>query len=386
MENKQKYIIITPYFPCSETHMGSYVYDQAKTIANSEKYEVYIVKVTSYFSLEKDYNFNGIQVKIFKVFDFPFFIFPGIFNWLNSIRIRKFFHTQKLMKNLSVIHAHVCYPSSYLANAIASITKVKTIAQHHGIDALQLLNGRFNFITKLHKSFLKNRSLKQLNEIGLSVCVSNRVKKALHAFNLYHPKDEYILYNGVDREKFYPIANTIKSDKYSIGCIANFWQIKDHISLIKAIELLVKEDITDIQLRLIGSGEKLDYCQQYVLENDLNEFVLFEKERSHSEINTFYNEIDLFVLSSYFEASACVLMEAWATDTPILSIKKQGISELIPANEVENLLANEKSPESLKEKISGEYNRKRKYLFNEKYDIKNTISEFLNYTFFKLNV
>ena len=78
-------------------------------------------------------------------------------------------------------------------------------------------------------------------------------------------------------------------------------------------------------------------------------------------------------------------MEAWATDIPILSIKEQGIAELIPVNESDNLLADQQSPESLKEKIIGEYNRKRSYPFNEKYDIKNTISAFLNHSFFKSN-
>ena len=76
-------------------------------------------------------------------------------------------------------------------------------------------------------------------------------------------------------------------------------------------------------------------------------------------------------------------MEAWATDTPILSVKNQGISELIPANEVKNLLVDEKSAESLRDKILGEYNRKRNYFFDSKYDIKNTINEFINHSFFK---
>jgi len=47
------------------------------------------------------------------------------------------------------------------------------------------------------------------------------------------------------------------------------------------------------------------------------------------------------------------------------------------------LLADEKSPISLKEKILGEYHRKRSYPFDEKYDIKNTIKEFINHSFFK---
>ncbi len=103
------------------------------------------------------------------------------------------------MDAISVIHAHVCYPSAYLTNAIASEIKVKSIIQHHGIDALQLLNGRFNFIKKAQESYLKNRSLKQLNQIGLSLSVSKRVKEALQSFTSYNPKDEYVLYNGVDK-------------------------------------------------------------------------------------------------------------------------------------------------------------------------------------------
>ena len=146
MEDKSKYIIITPFFPTKERHMGSYVFDQAKAIEDSGKYKVCIVKVTSFFSSEKSYDFEGVQVKIFKVFDLPYFIFPGLFNCLNSIRIKQFFKREKLMDALSVIHAHVCYPSAYLANAIASEIKVKSIIQHHGIDALQLLNGRFSCI------------------------------------------------------------------------------------------------------------------------------------------------------------------------------------------------------------------------------------------------
>ena len=383
MEDKKQYIIISPFFPNDTNHAGSYVYDQVKSLIDITNYDIKVIKVVSIFSNEKDYIFRGIKVKIFRVFDLPFFIFPGIFNFINSFRIKQFFNKHNYLENLDVIHAHVCYPSAYLANVVASIVKVKTIAQHHGIDALQLLNGRLSFLTKLQKEILKNRSLNQLNKIGLNLSVSNRVRLALHSYSNYKPKNEFILYNGVDRDKFYNTNSVKTHDKYLVGSIANFWPIKDHISLIKAIELLVLDGITDIQLKLIGTGEKLQFCKNYVKNHNLSAFVFFENERSHVLINSFYNEIDLFVLSSYYEASACVLMEAWATEIPILSIKNQGFSELIPDYEIDNLLADEKSPISLKEKILGEYNRKRSYPFDEKYDIKNTIKEFMNYSFFK---
>ena len=383
MINKNKYIIISPLFPTNEGHVGSYVYDQAKTLSDITNYDVRVVKVVSMFSNEKDYTFNEFEVKIFKVLDIPFFIFPGVFDFINNSRIKRFFRSNNFLSNLDVIHAHVCYPAAYLANAIESIVNVKTIAQHHGIDALQLLNGRFSLLTKIQNRFLKGRSLKQLNKIGLSVSVSKRVMKTLHEHKKYQPKDEYILYNGVDRTKFYN-TNTLKNNEiYRIGCIANFWKIKDHINLIKAIKLIILDGINNIELKLIGVGETLDLCKQFVIDHNLSSYIIFEKERPHTLINDFYNELDLFILPSYYEASACVLMEAWATDTPILSIKEQGIAELIPVNEKNNLLADKKSPESLKEKIIGEYNRKRSYPFNDNYNIKNTIKQFINYSFFK---
>ncbi len=255
----------------------------------------------------------------------PFFIFPGLFNWVNAIRINRFFKAHDLVAELAVIHAHVCYPSAYLANSIATVLNVRTMIQHHGIDALQLLNGRLNFITKIQRKILRNRSLKQLNGIDLNISVSNRVKNELHLYPNYFPKQEYVLYNGVDRTKFYNMNIVKSTDQFHIGCIANFWKIKDQISLIKAIELLLKDGITDIELKLIGTGKELNYCKQYVRNNNLAEYIYFEKERKHSELNIFYNQLDLFVLPSYYEALGCVYLESWATETPQLSFDSLGV-------------------------------------------------------------
>jgi len=378
----KKYIIITPYFPSDSSHVGSYIYDQAKTINSVSEFSVKVIKVVSFFSCEVDYTFKGIEVKVFRLIDFPFFIFPGVFNWLNSIRIRRFLKNKNLFNDLEVVHSHVCYPSSYLANSIASMLNVKTIVQHHGLDVLQLLNGRFNVIARLQSNLIRKRSLEQLNNIGLNVSVSSKVQSNLHSFKGYKPKREYILYNGVDRRKFYNMNVVKSSDKFQIGCIANFWKTKDHITLIKAVELLVFEGVKNLQLTLIGSGQELDFCKNYVVHANLTEYIFFEQERNHSDLNIFYNGLDLFVLPSYYEALGCVLLEAWATDLPIISVRGQGISDLIPNDEIKNLLVDARSPKSLKVKIFDEYKKRRRYLFNPKYDINNTIREFLAQSFF----
>ena len=382
MKGKKKYIIVTPYFPSESSHVGSYIYDQAKIIDSSEYFSVKVVKVVSCFINESDYHFKGIDVSIFKVLDFPFFILPGFFNSINSIRFRRFLKNKGFIDNLDVLHGHVSYPSAYLINAISSMLNVRTIIQHHALDPLQLMNCRFNAIKKFQYHFIKNRSLRQINKVGLNVSVSNKVSSVLYDYKDYNPSNEYVLYNGVDRTKFYNMDVSRDSTNYILGCVANFWPIKDHINLIKAIELLVREGIDDIYLRLIGTGETLYFCQNFVEKNNLEDYKCFELERPHEYMNQFYNEIDLFVLPSYFEALGCVLMEAWATDTPTISIKGQGFSELITKEERGYLLADARSPASLKKKIFEQYQNRHSHPFDDKCDINNTIFEFLKQPFF----
>ena len=42
------------------------------------------------FSTEKDYQYKGFNVYVFKLIDFPFFVFPGIFNFINRFRFKRF--------------------------------------------------------------------------------------------------------------------------------------------------------------------------------------------------------------------------------------------------------------------------------------------------------
>lgn len=376
MDNKKTYLVITPFFPSKNSFVGSYIFDQINEIRNQSDFNIKVIKVVSAFSVEKDYKFEGFEIMIFRVMDLPWFISPGIFNELNTNRFKSFLKNKKI-NDVIISHAHVSYPASYLQN----ILDCKKIVQHHGLDVLQLLNGRSNFIMKLQKNYLIRNTIRQLNQSDLNIGVSELVLSQLREYPTYSPKDELVLYNGVDTSKFYPIKGDVNRS-FTIGSVANFWEIKDQITLIKAIELLILDGINDIQLKLIGTGKTLDLCKKFVKDHNLSEFVIFEKERAHNLINSFYNEIDLFVLPSYYEALGCVYLESWSTNTPFIAIKCQGISELIPDYEINNLLADEKSPSSLKEKILGEYKKKRSFPFDEKYDIKNTIKEFMNYSFF----
>ena len=376
MKNKDTYLVVTPFFPSNEYFVGSYVFDQVNELRNQTNLNIEIIKAISIFSSEKDYKFKGFSVHVFKTIDFPYFFFPGVFNQINKKRFLKLLMKNKI-ENIKYSHSHVSYPSAYLVEDLVC----KKIVQHHGLDVLQLTNGRNKFMRNIQKRFLIRNTIKHLNNADINLGVSNLVLQQLRNYKTYNPQNEFVLYNGVDTAKFFE-KETAKNDVFTIGCVANFWKIKDHITLIMSIQRILEEG-NNIKLRLIGSGPTLPSCKKYVVENNLSKYIIFEKEIAHEILNDFYNSIDLFVLPSYFEALGCVYLESWSTNTPFVGINNQGISELIPVHEIDNLLADEKSTSSLKEKILNEYNRKRSFPFDEKYDIKNTICDFLALNIFE---
>ena len=78
----------------------------------------------------------------------------------------------------------------------------------------------------------------------------------------------------------------------------------------------------------------------------------------------------------------CVYLESWATNTPFIAVKNQGISEIIPYNWKELMLVDKSCDEVLSKKINYFMENKVLFTFDQKYDIKNTISEFLKHNIF----
>ena len=109
----------------------------------------------------------------------------------------------------------------------------------------------------MQRSFLINNSINHLNKIDLNIGVSKKVLNELNQYSNYKPIKETVLYNGVNTSKFFNLEKH-KNEIFTIGCVANFWKIKDHITLIKSVEFLYHQGI-DVKVRIIGSGGTVSY-------------------------------------------------------------------------------------------------------------------------------
>ena len=332
---KKIYLQITPFFPTNESFRGPYVYDQVKAIQDNSDFEVIVIKPISIFDKSEDesYLYQGIKVYNFVVYDLPSSVLPGIFQKLNLVRLEKFIKNKINIKisDVKYIHTHVIYPAGMLGVEFGKKYNIKNFIQHHGFDVFQEENGRIlkGKLRNLNKSFMYKNFIKLVNNTDLNIGVSQKVIDVLKSIKGYNNKNNYVLYNGVSTEKFYKIDNLKDEKVFTIGCIGNFWELKDHMTLLRALKIVVETGEKNILVKFIGSGPTLTCCKEYIHLNKLEKYVSFSKELDHTELNKFYNSLNLFVLPSYYEAFGCVYSEALQVGTPIIAVENQGIEEII---------------------------------------------------------
>ncbi len=377
------YLQLTPFFPTPERFYGPYIYDQVKAIERKGEYEVIVIKFHSlYRKIESEsYIYQGIRVYNFKTLDLPSTILPGLFHPLNLWRLERLI-TQKIgidFDRIAYIHAHTVYPGGALATSLAKKYAIPSLIQHHGFDIFQALNvgllkGR---LKEWNIEWMRRRFLQILNSADLNIGVSRKVLDTLRATPGFSGKALYVLYNGVDPKKFFKTERSEKPDHFTIGCIGNFFEIKDQITLLKAVHLLIERGIEDILVRFIGSGPTREECDAYIRRHGLESHVRFEPEIDHTKLNDFYNALDLFVLPSYYEAFGCVYTEAMQTGVPIIAVESQGIEEVLHEKEKPLSLIPAHDYRRLADLIEFRYNNRSKVDYN--FDIDNYIQDFLNY-------
>ncbi len=375
------YIVITPFFPSKGSFRGSYLLDQAKAIQSNSNHKLTVIILSSFFKKsDENYTFEGVNCITFQLLDLPSFIFPGIFHSINLSRFNVFLKKNGLTPNdKSIIHGHINYPSLNFLEFFSKKYKCKTILQHHGLDILQTQTGlRLPFLKNIQNKIILKRFKSFSTYISTHIAVSSVVKSELIKIVPKLKNRLYVCANGVDTSKFYVDSlKKTKNSKFIIGCVANFWELKDHITLLKAVKILNDEGVKNIHLKLVGNGETFKQCFEYAKNNNIDcEFV---DEIKHSELRTYYNQLDLFVLPSKYEAFGCVYLEALACGVPFIGVKNQGIEDVVPDGLKDFQLVEKNSPSDLSKLISYFYSNKLTIKFDEKYNIDNTIRQMLNH-------
>jgi glycosyltransferase, group 1 family len=332
------YLVITPFFPENGSFRGPYILDQVKAIQRNSDYKVVVMKPAPFYSNAEDYEYDGVKVYRFRDYTIPSNMWPNkLCDWLTSKSLLAKIRTLGIsIQDIAIAHGHVTKQGAY-ANYLKHLNpNIRSMVQHHGFDVMGISDGRLAKY-KFHERQCISHGVDICNGADLNIGVSQKTLDYVLKQPGIHLKHQYVLYNGVDTHIFNEGATLSKNSRmtkgdeiFHIGCIGNFWELKDQITLIKAVEILVNQDIKNIKTIFIGSGYTLDGCKAYVKEHRLEQYIEFRTEVMHEQLPDFYRSLDLFILPSYWEAFGCVYTEAYACGVPFIGVKGQGIAEIIP--------------------------------------------------------
>jgi len=168
------------------------------------------------------------------------------------------------------------------------------------------------------------------------IAVSRRVATILPRSKTGFRSKVRVVYNGVDLSRFLRTDGdstpkrrelVLKSNKVVLGIIGVFDQVKGHLLLFDALQLLKKENGIDFQCLVVGSGREEELLRDRVREMGLTNEVSFLGFRKG--IPDLMEHIDIVVIPSKREACPRVAIESMAMQVPVVATSVGGLPELI---------------------------------------------------------
>lgn len=375
--SKPIYLLVTPFFPTPTSWRGAFGYDFVKAIEKAGRYQVVVFKPGA------SYMFDGVAIHGYRQIALPSGIPCPFLDVVNKWLFKRALRREGIdARQVAVADAFVNGMVNEMRVVKEMNPKAILVTHHHDLASFGVSVGRFrHFLPFKLMNFFRMRKLQAM--VDLHVFISEAVKRSFKRFpdtawTIYEeyrkigrgigcfkgvkPKDGYVLHNGVDRGVFKvkDEGEQRDGDSFVIGCVGNFQELKDQMTLLKAVQLLSIHSTSlhgrKIKVKFVGSGETLESCKRFAAEMGID--AEFLTEMRHEQLPEFYRGLDLFVLPSYFEGMGCVYLEAWACGVPFIGCRGQGIEDYIPEGEKEKWLCRPKDVEGLA-RLVGEYMQKR---------------------------
>ena len=247
----------------------------------------------------------------------------------NFLSLFKFIHLIILINKLRPKYVHTwLYHANLVGGIAAKISGVKKLIWtiHHDFE---------------YSSFFVFIELKLLIILSYflpdKIIYGSEISKFNHQYNGFIKRKSITINNGVCLNKFKPTKKLRKyfRDKFNIskdtlflGNIARYHPLKDHETLLKALEILKNQNV-DFKCIFIGPGLSRN---NYKLKSKIKKYGLNEEIILHGksfEVNKVINSFDINILTSIKECSPISIIECMAVGIPCICTDVGDASHLI---------------------------------------------------------
>jgi len=326
---------VTPeYFPISGG-TGAYVYYLSQSLQKLG----HNVHVVARDKQDSERTVNGIQVHYIS----------GVGNaltryWKFARSASKKIEELNKQNKIDIIHANLPLVPSFAipddsANAIvcavhstwkgeAIVTKRDNPKELNPNEKAML---RFNFVLRSYEKKLMKRS-------DALIAVSKYTVNELTELYGINEKKIYVIYNGVDVEKFKPRPNIaelrrefrLEENKKVVLFVGRLYHRKGLEILLRSIPPILKE-FSNVHFAISGTGfkQKEQSLRDLTKELKIEEYVTFLGYVPDEKLPLLYSASDIFVLPAIYENFPFAILEAQSTGLPVISTNVGGIPEFL---------------------------------------------------------
>jgi glycosyltransferase involved in cell wall biosynthesis len=138
---------------------------------------------------------------------------------------------------------------------------------------------------------------------------------------------------GVDAERFSPDGPSMRDvlklrDRRVVLTIARLVPIKNVALLVDAVAIL-RERMAGVHLLVVGDGPEAAALRHQAVARDMRDAVTFVGYVAQADTPLYYRTADVFALSSDFDNSPNVVLEAMASGLPVVTTDVGGVREFV---------------------------------------------------------
>ena len=300
-------IQITPEFPPDCGGIGYYVYSLSTELIRAGMDIFVIVRGRK----DREYIYKNIKIREISVPGIPPFNLPLFRRKLSAVLSTK---------KKDIIHIHSSsMPSINDAGPVIATAhmcmKESIPIFYRPIRDIDALYRNFFFLLYVH---FEKKLVRSCNKLTV---VSNSLRDQ---FKRYYDAESDVINNAVDVDTFKKDATQKANMLLFIGM---FRVGKGILDILKIAELL-KTNHPKVKIVLIGHGPLRTTVERRISKKNLFNIEVREY-LSHPDIAQLYRQASIFILPSYYESMPNTILEAMATELPVVSSNVYGIPELV---------------------------------------------------------
>lgn len=241
-----------------------------------------------------------------------------------------FLRLWRMLRSLRPSIVHSRNLSAVEASVVAAFAGVPArVHGEHGRDIHDIdgLNKKYLMLRRLCQPFIQRY-----------ICVSKDLEQWLLNTVAIPAHKVRQVYNGVDRERFQPLAQSARAvlppaftqASVVIGTVGRLQTVKDQLTLVRAFaEVLKQLDAESIKpcLVIVGDGPLRSDVEGLIAELKLNDFIWLAGARD--DVPQLMQAMDLFVLPSQAEGISNTILESMACGLPVVATAVGGNVELV---------------------------------------------------------